>query len=144
MALEMLQQVLDPARWDLELIAPATLTAELLDLVAERRPGVVCIASTPPGGLAHTRYLCKRLRSRFPELKIVVGRWGAHDITTTDAAREAGADRAAATVKEAAAADAASATAKEVGRTRWSRPSRRPAPTWSPPRSWRPASSSPA
>ena len=35
----MLQQVLDPARWDLEVIAPATLTAELLDLVAERRPG---------------------------------------------------------------------------------------------------------
>ena len=100
--------VLDPARWDLELIDPTTLTAELLDLVDERRPGVVCIASTPPGGLAHTRYLCKRLRSRFPDLKIVVGRWGAHDITTTDAAREAGADRAATTVKEAAAADAAS------------------------------------
>ena len=38
-ALEMLQRVLDPARWDLEVIAPATLTAELLDRVAERRPG---------------------------------------------------------------------------------------------------------
>ena len=110
----MLQRILDPARWDLELIAPTTLTAELLDLVAERRPGVVCIASTPPGGLAHTRYLCKRLRSRFPDLKIVVGRWGAHDITTTDAAREAGADRAATTVKEAATADAASTTVKEA------------------------------
>ena len=23
----------------------------------------------------HTRYLCKKLRSRFPELKILVGRW---------------------------------------------------------------------
>ena len=113
-ALEMLQRILDPARWDLDLIEPTTLTAELLELVEERRPGVVCIASTPPGGLAHTRYLCKRLRSRFPELKIVVGRWGAHDITTTDAAREAGADRAATTVKEAAAADAASTTVKEV------------------------------
>jgi predicted PurR-regulated permease PerM len=112
-ALEMLQRVLDPARWDLELIEPATLTAELLDLVGERGSGVICIASTPPGGLAHTRYLCKRLRSRFPDLKIVVGRWGAHDITTTDGAREAGADRAASTVKEAAA-DTASATVKEV------------------------------
>jgi hypothetical protein len=112
-ALEMLQRVLDPARWDLELIEPATLTAELLDLVGERGSGVICIASTPPGGLAHTRYLCKRLRSRFPDLKIVVGRWGAHDITTTDGAREAGADRAASTVKEAAS-DTASATVKEV------------------------------
>ena len=43
----MLRHVLDPARWDLELIAPATLTAELLDLVAERRPGAVCIATDP-------------------------------------------------------------------------------------------------
>ena len=44
-ALEMLQHVLDPARWDLELMAPGILTAELLDLVAERRPGAVCIAA---------------------------------------------------------------------------------------------------
>ena len=53
-ALEMLQRVLDPARWNLELIAPGTLTAELLDLVDERRPAAVCIAAIPPGGLAHT------------------------------------------------------------------------------------------
>ena len=113
----MLQHVLDPARWDLEVIAPATLTAELLDRVAERRPGVVCIATTPPGGLAHTRYLCKRLRSRFPDLKILVGRWGTQDITTTEPAREAGRDRAAAALKEAAA-DSASAAPKETASTR--------------------------
>ncbi len=35
----MLANLLDPARWDLELIAPETLTAELLDQVAERAPG---------------------------------------------------------------------------------------------------------
>jgi predicted PurR-regulated permease PerM len=76
LALEMLQQVLDPARWSLELIASETLTAELLDLVAQRKPALVCIAAIPPGGLAHTRYLCKRLRTRFPDLRILVGRWG--------------------------------------------------------------------
>jgi predicted PurR-regulated permease PerM len=80
MALEMLRQVLEPARWDLEVIAPATLTSELLDEVADRGPALVCIAATPPGGLAHTRYLCKRLRSRFPDLKIIVGRWGVREI----------------------------------------------------------------
>ena len=111
----MLQQILDPARWDLELIAPGTLTAELLDLVAERRPAAVCIAATPPGGLAHTRYLCKRLRSRFPDLKILVGRWGALDITTTDPAREVRATaQASAAIKEAVA-DRASAAPKELG-----------------------------
>jgi hypothetical protein len=112
-ALEMLQRILDPARWDLEPIEPSTLTAELLELVEERRPGVVCIASTPPGGLAHTRYLCKRLRSRFPDLKILVGRWGVRDITTTEPAREAGADRSGPTLKEAAA-DAAPASPREA------------------------------
>ncbi len=49
-ALEMLQNLLDPARWNLELVAPDTLTAELLDLVAEKKPALVCIAATPPGG----------------------------------------------------------------------------------------------
>jgi hypothetical protein len=29
-----------------------------------------------PGGISHARYLCKRLRSEFPDLKIVVGVWG--------------------------------------------------------------------
>jgi hypothetical protein len=104
----MLRYVLDPARWDVEVIAPATLTGELLDRVAEHRPGAVVIATTPPGGLAHTRYLCKRLRSRFPDLKILVGRWGTHDITTTEPASEAGPDRPADALK-AATADSATA-----------------------------------
>ena len=36
------------------------------------QPALVCLAATAPGGLAHTRYLCKRLRARFPDLKILV------------------------------------------------------------------------
>ncbi len=80
-AVEMLPRVLDPSRWEVERIDPRTLTSELLDRVAGSRPVAVCIATVPPGGLAHTRYLCKRLRARFPELKILVGRWEARDIT---------------------------------------------------------------
>jgi hypothetical protein len=79
LALEMLQHLLDPARWSVELIAPETLATELLQMVQEKHPAVVCIAATPPGGLAHTRYLCKRLRTRFPDLPILVGRWGLVD-----------------------------------------------------------------
>jgi hypothetical protein len=36
----------------------------------------VCIGSLPPGGLAQARYLCKRIKSQCPAVKIVVGRWG--------------------------------------------------------------------
>jgi hypothetical protein len=110
LALEMLQQVLDPARWSLELIAPETLTAELLDLVEQLRPALVCIAAIPPGGLAHTRYLCKRLRTRFPDLWILVGRWGLGDAAgKADPLQEAATDPAATTVGKAGAAWAAAA-----------------------------------
>ena len=48
----------------------------MVGLAEEKKPAVFCIASLPPGGMAHARYLCKRLRGRLPGLKIVVGRWG--------------------------------------------------------------------
>jgi predicted PurR-regulated permease PerM len=101
-ALEMLQNLLDPVRWNLELVAPDTLTAEFLDLVAEKKPALVCIVATPPGGLAHTRYLCKRLRGRFPQSRIVVCRWGPHAGTTSSPGQleEAGADSVATTLLE--------------------------------------------
>ena len=92
-ALEMLENLLDPARWSLELVAPDTLTAELLELVAEKKPALVCIAATPPGGLAHTRYLCKRLRARFPELadsRLPLGSASEHDFKSRTARRSRG------------------------------------------------------
>ena len=75
-ALEMLHRILDPAVCQLEIVSTDRLVSEVVELVAEERPSLVCIASLPPGGLAHTRLLCKRLRSRYRGLKIVVGRWG--------------------------------------------------------------------
>jgi hypothetical protein len=76
LALEMVRQLLDPAKWDVEVAAVETLTADLVAQVAAQTPALVCIGALPPGGLAHARYLCKKLRSRFPEVKIIVGRWG--------------------------------------------------------------------
>lgn len=73
--LEMLQQLLDPTRWEIEVAAPETLTSEIVARVAEDPPDMICIASLPPGGLAQARYLCKRLKSSAPEIPIVVGRW---------------------------------------------------------------------
>jgi hypothetical protein len=78
------------------------LTAEFLEQVDQQRPSLVCLVATPPGGLAHTRYLCKRLRARFPELKILVCRWapGSTDPTSLGHVREAGADVIATTLLE--------------------------------------------
>jgi hypothetical protein len=55
------------------------LTSEVVAMVETSRPAVICLSSLPPAGLAQTRYLCKRLRARYPDVKILVGRWGHRD-----------------------------------------------------------------
>jgi predicted PurR-regulated permease PerM len=95
LALEMFRQLLDPSRWHVEVLSIEMLSAEMVGLAGQKQPAVVCIAAMPPGGLAHTRYLCKRLRAQLPDAKIVVGRWGlTSDLEQNqEQLREAGADQ---------------------------------------------------
>ena len=77
LGLVMLQHLLNPDRWTIDLTSPHLLAAEVVALVEDTRPAVVCLGALPAGSRStHTRYLCKRLRARFPDLRIVVGRWG--------------------------------------------------------------------
>jgi predicted PurR-regulated permease PerM len=76
LALLMFQQVCDPTRYEVELLPVELLPTEVVARVAQPFPTLLCIGAVAPGGLARTRYLCKRLRARFPDLPIVVGRWG--------------------------------------------------------------------
>jgi hypothetical protein len=100
--LEMLEKLLDADRWRMKLIASQTLTSELLEMVAHEKPDVICIAAILPGGRAHTRYLCKRLHARFPDLRIIVGRWGSGtpDERATEDLEKAGASGVGATLVE--------------------------------------------
>ena len=102
LALEMLAVALDSERWQMEILSNDMLVAQMVSLAEEKKPAVFCIASLPPGGMAHTRYLCKRLRNRLPDLKIVVGRWGQKGGVeeTTAMLKEAGADLVATTLLE--------------------------------------------
>jgi hypothetical protein len=59
----------------------------VLSVVEQQHIRLICIAALPPGALAPIRYLCKRLRTRFPDCKIVVGRWGAEDESDESEAR---------------------------------------------------------
>jgi hypothetical protein len=72
----MFRRLLDSTRYEVEVMSDAVLTSEVVALVGEKSPAMIFIATVSPGGLAQTRYLCKRLRARFPSLKIAVGRWG--------------------------------------------------------------------
>ena len=83
-ASDLLALTLGTARWDVKVSGDETLASELIDQVAEFRPAVVVIASLPPGGLSHVRYLLTRLRQRFPDVKLLVGRWGADENVPED------------------------------------------------------------
>jgi predicted PurR-regulated permease PerM len=100
LALEMVQHLLDPVRYRIEVIGGPMRTTEVIAWVDLHRPALLCIGAVAPGGLSQARHLCKRLRSQYPELKIVVGRWGLHDEKDTDRQHllAAGADYVATTV----------------------------------------------
>jgi predicted PurR-regulated permease PerM len=103
LALHMLRALLERKDCRLEVISARTLAGEVVSRVRKERPAVVCIATLPPGGLAQTRYLCKRLRAQFPALKLLVGRWGQTE--SSERSRErilaAGADQVVTTLLEA-------------------------------------------
>lgn len=100
LALLMFWHLLDSARYDLVRLPVETLASEFIDQIAEKGPSLVCISSLPPGGLAQTRYLCKRLRNRFPDLKIIVGRWGTRSENNWTSLLAAGADKVGTTLVE--------------------------------------------
>jgi predicted PurR-regulated permease PerM len=99
LALLMFRQLLDSTRYEVEIMSDAMLTAEVVARIGEKSPAMICIAAVPPGGLAQTRYLCKRLRARFPDLKIAVGRWGTGS-EDSNSILLAGADRVGTTMIE--------------------------------------------
>ncbi len=75
-AAELLAMSLDPNRWEVRVAGDETLASELIEQVGEFRPAVVVLATLPPGGVSHARYLRTRLRRQFPDVKVLVGRWG--------------------------------------------------------------------
>jgi predicted PurR-regulated permease PerM len=78
-------------------------SAGVAALVQRERPAAVVVAALAPGGLTQARYLCRRLRSQFPGLRIVVGRWGRRrgPGRAGKALLAAGADRVVTTLREA-------------------------------------------
>ena len=76
-AAQVFARTLDPSRWEVEVAGDETLASELVEQVAAFRPAVVLVATLPPGGVTHARYVLTRLRRRFPDVKLLLGRWGA-------------------------------------------------------------------
>jgi predicted PurR-regulated permease PerM/methylmalonyl-CoA mutase cobalamin-binding subunit len=71
----MVAQILEHEGFCAEYMSVDRLASEYVELVEKRGVQVVIISALPPGAATHARYLVKRLRLRFPELKIIVGLW---------------------------------------------------------------------
>jgi predicted PurR-regulated permease PerM len=94
--LEMLTQALD-STWAVELLSTATLASEVVLAVEEKKPDVLCIGSSAPGGLVQARYLAKRVRLQCPAVCIWVVRPGQHSdpISLVDQLTNVGVDKVA-------------------------------------------------
>ncbi len=78
----MLAQLLETRECLVHVVSVAAFVSEMGDLVAQHKADVVCISATPPSAVMHARHVCKRLRTRFPEVPLVVGLWNARgDLT---------------------------------------------------------------
>ncbi|MEO8520174.1 MAG: hypothetical protein ABI603_02360, partial [Acidobacteriota bacterium] len=52
------------------------LPSDVIRHVASSGASAVVISNMPPGGQPQTMYLCRILRDQYPQLLIVVSRWG--------------------------------------------------------------------
>jgi predicted PurR-regulated permease PerM len=70
----MITQLLKHRGWDARSL-PIGPRAKILDQAAVDSPQVALVSALPPAALGQARSLCKRLRQRYPELKIILGLW---------------------------------------------------------------------
>jgi predicted PurR-regulated permease PerM len=94
-ALVMLAHLLEDLPVRIDITRTRMLAADVVALITERNCSVICIADLPPSAPSKTRYLIKRLRAAFPELRIIVGRWAPPALAddSTQVLRDAGASR---------------------------------------------------
>jgi hypothetical protein len=72
----MLGKLLSAAGAATRVIPCKLLASEMMEEIAKIPCLNFCVSVTPPGSTRHGLYLCKRLRDRFPNARIVVGIWG--------------------------------------------------------------------
>jgi len=99
----MLAQLLAQNDFPVVNLSAKMTTGELLETVEKEGAEALCISVTPPSTVIHARYLCGKLRARFPKLRLLIGLWGATEqlTETTARLRESGADEVVTTLTDA-------------------------------------------
>jgi len=70
-----LARMLEAPEFSPQTISHPLLTAETLDELERKVCKLVCISAVPPHAAAHAGHLCKRLKSRLPDIRVVVALW---------------------------------------------------------------------
>lgn len=99
----MLVQLLRQQGFEAENAKGTMVAGELIGLVEKAEPDAVCISVVTPSTIIHARYLCLKLKTLRPGLRIVVGLWCATENATEAARRlrESGADEVVTTLADA-------------------------------------------
>lgn len=66
----------DDTHFDWHETQSTVMVSDTLALIEQIKPDMVSVVSIHPGNLTHTIYLCKRIRGRFPQMFIMVCRYG--------------------------------------------------------------------
>jgi predicted PurR-regulated permease PerM len=89
-----LARVLPAAEFNPRVSPFPLLAGEMLDFIGKEGFRLACISAMPPRAASHAAYLCKRLKQRFPELKVLVALWTSENTEKAQARlREAGVDQ---------------------------------------------------
>lgn len=101
----MLVQLLEQRGLTASAASTQSLSGEMIEQVDAESVPIVCISSLPPMAATHARYLAKRLRPKFPSLRLVVGLWQAEPIGSKAQERldATGVDKLVTTLAQAAA-----------------------------------------
>jgi predicted PurR-regulated permease PerM len=88
-----LARMLEPPEFNPQVIPNPPLAAETLEQIEAKACKVVCISAVPPHAAAQAGQLCKRLKQRFPEVKVMVALWAAEGSDKLESRlRDAGVD----------------------------------------------------
>ena len=71
----MLSQILGSDGSRVKTASLISMAAEEFNVGDEFNADVVFLSATPPAAVMHARHLCKRLRSKLPNVKIFIGLW---------------------------------------------------------------------
>jgi hypothetical protein len=75
LALRMLAERLHREQWRMRVLSFEMLSAETILETEKAGPLVLCIGFLPEAPFPPARQLCKRLRQRFPDLRILLAHW---------------------------------------------------------------------